>query len=244
MNGQEFDPNNLRISSPCSQSWDEMVGDDKKRFCGGCKMVVYDLSEMRPGEIRELVLNTDGRLCTRLYRRSDGTVITKECPIGVKVIRKRISRIAGAALASILGLFSIGYGQKTDAAYENTGVRITRVSEVPEENTLSGTVKDGIDGPISFAKITLFEDEKEIFKTETDEDGNYLINPPKSGTYSLKILATGFRSRTISNLSLDVKEKVQVDVILEVGGIGETVVVTKEVKRKKNKGRPHTEKKP
>ena len=31
---------NIRIASPCSANWDEMFGDERKRFCGDCKLNV------------------------------------------------------------------------------------------------------------------------------------------------------------------------------------------------------------
>ena len=46
-----------------------------------------------------------------MFRRADGTVITRDCPVGLAAYRKRVSRFAGAALAMVIGLFSAGYGQ-------------------------------------------------------------------------------------------------------------------------------------
>jgi hypothetical protein len=89
--------NNIRIASPCSESWDGMVGDDKVRFCGGCLKNVYNLSAMTEGEAQELITEKEGDACVRLYRRKDGTVITSDCPVGVR--RKRVTKIAAAALA-------------------------------------------------------------------------------------------------------------------------------------------------
>ena len=35
---------NVRVASPCSVDWNEMIGDNRKRFCGDCKLNVYNLS--------------------------------------------------------------------------------------------------------------------------------------------------------------------------------------------------------
>lgn len=88
---------NIKIASPCSESWDGMVGDDRVRFCGGCMKNVYNLSAMTGPEAQELIADKEGDVCVRLYRRKDGTVITSDCPVGVR--RQRVTKIAAAALA-------------------------------------------------------------------------------------------------------------------------------------------------
>ena len=74
--------NNIRIASPCSANWDEMYGNDRMRHCGQCKLNVYNLSGMTRQEAEALVTYAEGRLCVRFYRRTDGTVITENCPVG------------------------------------------------------------------------------------------------------------------------------------------------------------------
>jgi hypothetical protein len=88
---------NIRIATPCSESWDGMVGNDRVRYCGGCEKNVYNLSAMTELEAQELIAGNEGELCMRLFRRKDGTVITSDCPVGVR--RQRVTKIAAAALA-------------------------------------------------------------------------------------------------------------------------------------------------
>jgi hypothetical protein len=91
----------VHIASPCHVSWDEMRGDDQVRFCAHCKLNVYNLSEMPRDEAARLVQEREGRLCVRLYRRHDGTVLTRDCPVGLRALRQRLVRSA-AALAGLL----------------------------------------------------------------------------------------------------------------------------------------------
>ncbi len=93
--------NNIQIASPCSADWDEMYGDDRKRFCGECKLNVYNLSGMSRDEAEVLIMNAEGRLCVRFYRRSDGSVITSDCPVGWAKLKQR-TRLYAAAMASLL----------------------------------------------------------------------------------------------------------------------------------------------
>ena len=72
----------VRIASPCAADWDKMQGDARKRFCGECKMNVYNLSAMTKSEAETLLINSEGRLCARFYRRADGTILTQNCPVG------------------------------------------------------------------------------------------------------------------------------------------------------------------
>jgi hypothetical protein len=97
---------NIRIASPCSANWDEMFGEDRKRFCGDCKLNVYNLSGMTRRDAENLLIASEGRLCVRYYRRADGTVLTRDCPVGWQAVKKRVSRVAAAAFSMIAGVFT------------------------------------------------------------------------------------------------------------------------------------------
>ncbi len=45
----------LIVSSPCPKTWEELVGNDRVRFCGQCHLNVYNLTIMKPAEIEQLV---------------------------------------------------------------------------------------------------------------------------------------------------------------------------------------------
>ena len=92
---------NLNVASPCSADWDAMYGDERKRFCGQCKLNVYNLSGMTRDEAESLIMNAEGRLCVRFYRRADGTVITQDCPVGWARVKQR-TRATLVAMASLL----------------------------------------------------------------------------------------------------------------------------------------------
>ena len=100
----------IRIAAPCSADWDDMAGDERVRFCGKCEKNVYNLSAMTREEGEALVRQKEGRLCVRLYQRRDGTVITSDCPVGVRRRRLRArvwASLSGAAASAalLLGLF-------------------------------------------------------------------------------------------------------------------------------------------
>lgn len=94
---------NLSVASPCTASWAAMDGDERVRFCGQCQKNVYNVSAMTGQEIESLVLEKEGRLCIRFYQRKDGTVITEDCPRGLRLLRNGVRKIS-AALAAVVSL--------------------------------------------------------------------------------------------------------------------------------------------
>ena len=98
--------NNIKIASPCSADWNAMMGDERRRYCGECKLNVYNLSGMSKTEAENLIVNSEDRLCVRFYRRQDGTILTKDCPVGWRAIKHRVTKISAAFIALIFGIFS------------------------------------------------------------------------------------------------------------------------------------------
>ncbi len=94
----------IRIASPCSADWNKMQGDDRVRHCAQCNLDVYNFAAMSDLEVERLIANRQGRLCARIYRRADGTVLTQNCPVGFRARVRKVSRIAGAALSAAMSL--------------------------------------------------------------------------------------------------------------------------------------------
>ncbi len=106
MSGFDSPLNNIRIASPCSADWNEMYGNERKRFCGDCKLNVYNLSGMSRTEAEDLLRAGEGRLCVRFYRRADGTILTDDCPVGWAKVKHRARLAATAVFSLIVTLFT------------------------------------------------------------------------------------------------------------------------------------------
>ena len=107
----------VRIAAPCPADWDNMYGSERLRFCDQCQLNVYNLSDMSRAEAEHLIGQTEGRLCVRYYKRRDGSIITQNCPVGLRAIKRRLSRIATAVVSSLLGFFAaIGFYRIVDEA--------------------------------------------------------------------------------------------------------------------------------
>lgn len=95
----------VRVASPCHARWDDMAGDERRRFCTPCGKEVFDLSAMTRAEADAFLATRFGRsACVRLFRRPDGTVITSDCTAGEARARKVtvavvVAGVAGAACA-------------------------------------------------------------------------------------------------------------------------------------------------
>ncbi|HUF05683.1 MAG TPA: hypothetical protein VMM38_16095 [Aridibacter sp.] len=120
--------NNIKVAKPCSENWDEMYGTDRKRICGKCDLNVYNLSAMTRAKAEKLIMNTEGRLCARFYRRSDGTVITKDCPVGLAAARKKVRKFWSATASLVMALFA-GIGIASVTSSEDPAV----MGEIPYE---------------------------------------------------------------------------------------------------------------
>lgn len=96
----------LRIASPCSADWNAMTGDERRRFCAQCRLHVHNLSAMTRQEAEAVLQQAgQGRVCVRFYRRADGTVLTQDCPVG---LRRRL-RTAWARAAALCAALLTGF---------------------------------------------------------------------------------------------------------------------------------------
>ncbi len=96
----------IRIATPCSARWEEMKGDDRSRHCSHCDKHVFNLSAMTREEAELTMLEKTGEVCVRLYRRDDGTVLTEDCPVGVR--RRRLRLVGVVTLAAGLAAAAAG----------------------------------------------------------------------------------------------------------------------------------------
>ena len=126
---------NIRIASPCSADWDEMFGNERKRFCGQCSLNVYNLSGMTRDEAENLLMASEGRVCVRYYERADGTLLTRDCPVGWAKLKQRFS-IAATAVFSLMmtvftGLFFVSMFSKVGGKERRFPIPFARPTPAP-----------------------------------------------------------------------------------------------------------------
>ena len=110
------------IPAPCDADWDSMIGNDRVRFCEHCNLQVTNLSNLTKQEAMRLVARSEGRLCVRFVRRSDGSVAAKLSEQKLHQISRRVSRLAAGAFTATATRFRTGTGAtRYDAHPGSTG---------------------------------------------------------------------------------------------------------------------------
>jgi hypothetical protein len=122
---------NLRVATPCAARWDDMLAAraagatelGNARHCLSCDQPVYDVSAMSAAEAEAFLEETTGTAtCIRFHRRADGTLLTADCPEGIR--KRRLVVLKAAAIACGVGLV---------AAAVHDATRVPMMSEFPTE---------------------------------------------------------------------------------------------------------------
>ena len=96
-----------------------------------------------------------------------------------------------------------------------------------DRGSIVGTVKDPNGAVVSKAKVTVTSlDSGEVREVETSDDGNYTVAELKAAPYKMSVQATGFKTATVDIVRVAVQVTRRQDINLEVGDVGESVIVT------------------
>lgn len=133
--------NNIKIASPCSANWNEMIGNERQRHCGDCQLNVYNLSGMTRTEAENFLINAEGRVCVRFFKRADGTILTKDCPVGWQAIKRRVSKTA-TAFASLIFAALSGIGVSNYFAKASESQIMGKMMPVIENTTMGEVAID------------------------------------------------------------------------------------------------------
>ena len=162
-----FEPS---IAKPCEESWAAMNGGSRQRHCQLCDKQVHNFAAMTPREIEKLVLRSDGKLCARITRREDGSLVALEAP-------PRVSMAAQVAVSASLALSAAGAMAQTTEQQPKPGTAV-----------LTGTVlKPDGSGPFHGAMVTLASADSRMVLVHVDEHGDFraAVNP---GTYDIRVI--------------------------------------------------------
>lgn len=216
-----IDINKLRVALPCSIGWETMSGDERARHCESCKLNVYNIAGMTNAEVHHLVSNREGRLCIRLFRRADGTVLTKDCPVGFRAYQKRVAKFAGATLSLLFSLVGFGAAQTVKTKQETEKIKTERKVD---ESAFSGIVADLNGAVIPEVTIRLFaaDSKKPLRVTKSNNDGSYSI-AIGAGTYRLEFRRKHFNTLVVNNAV--VVESLITDMNIQLEPAGTTVIV-------------------
>ena len=151
MNDRALD--RVTVASPCQADWNAMTGNEQVRFCELCKLNVYNLSGMTREKAESLVREREGKLCVRFYRRADGTMLTQDCPIRFRNIRRRLAFLACGLIAFLGAVVSVSALSRRDESGRRPIRDIEPFATVLE--WLDPTPPPPISGPQTSQKIPM-----------------------------------------------------------------------------------------
>src|SRR5262245_31200953 len=199
----------LEVVSPCSTGWDRMSGDDKKRFGPGGNKFVYDLSQMTRRQVEVIVSIHRGRMCARIARRPDGSLLTLETPQAHPIVARLASPVVNATLAAILGLSAPANALNLDVsaarfiAHDDDDGKGANIQYGGGEASVGGTVVAPQGAVIPNAVVKLISDAGAEIETKTSSEGEFTFAQVPYGAYIMLVEAQGFYTHVNSNVIVD-----------------------------------------
>jgi len=93
--------------------------------------------------------------------------------------------------------------------------------------SVRGQVFDSGQAAVPGAAVTLLNTDTQVtLKTVSDASGVFILSPQTSGRYQVTVTAAGYSSWVQSGIVLEVGEKYELNPVLKVGTVSETVTVT------------------
>ncbi|MEO6588405.1 MAG: carboxypeptidase regulatory-like domain-containing protein [Pyrinomonadaceae bacterium] len=93
---------------------------------------------------------------------------------------------------------------------------------------VTGQVTDSTGAVVAGATVKISSSETGTSRSmQTNSDGNYTISPIVPGKYTITVEQDGFK-RYLQEVTLNVKDRRQIMIVLEIGAVSETVTVTDE----------------
>lgn len=111
------------VAAPCPVKWEDMKGDEKRRVCAQCDCYVLKATQMTDEEVAEAITRAASgqRVCMQFYKRADGTILTKNCSVGVAAMRERAGRFVRWVASAVAVLLSsaLGAARADDGSFAN-----------------------------------------------------------------------------------------------------------------------------
>lgn len=211
----------VEIKGACSESWDEMTGNDKFRFCSHCAKDVNDVSKMTRREAMRLVRRSKGGLCLRYEVHP-----VHRTPVFISRAGRlaRQTGIAAGVVAASIALADAAYAQG------NIPFETVRVEQADKKensgSAISGYITDSAGAAIPFAVVSLSNlGTYEYRAANASAEGFYEFKDLVPGGYTIKFEAGGFDAKQIENISLSEATTVRRDARMEVQQVAATVEV-------------------
>jgi hypothetical protein len=214
----------IQLSSPCSEDWDAMIGNDQIRFCSHCDLDVYNLSALTRKDAERLVAESKGQLCVRYVRNINGQIVTENSDRALGASPYFQAMMAGtlsAALASGSAILAQTLQSEPTAK--------TRIEVIPHSltttpdtasatATIRGTVTDQTGAVVPEATITLLAKRGgQMIRASSNLEGHFHFASLLPGAYALKIETKGFADFGLHHLQVNAGDEAQITAALQIG---------------------------
>lgn len=107
-------------------------------------------------------------------------------------------------------------------------VSLTALSWAQKDTgSIVGTVKDPSGAVVPNASVTVTDVEHgQTISTTTNPDGEFVVSPLRVGRYTVTVQQPGFKKAVSVPVDLDVQQRAALNIVLQVGQISESVVVS------------------
>ncbi len=187
----------IKVKSPCSESWEQMAGNEQVRFCSHCAKDVNDVSTMTRRDAMRLVRRSNGNLCVR-YQVNP----TLGRPIFVSRSRQlrdsQVSRPVSSRRRSLwpMMLTHKATSDRSIRCESNKGTNpVQRVQLFP----VMFQIKKGRLSRSRSCSLTNLGT-YEYKAVNASEQGYYEFKELPPGSYTVKIEAGGFEAKQIDNV--------------------------------------------
>lgn len=203
----------VKVTSPCNEDWNAMIGDDLMRFCSHCAKHVNDISRLRRKDALRLVKRSQGNVCVRyaVDPRTGGPVFADS----LYQITRRAPALAAGVVGASLGLTTAAYAQgnarvtardaeRTETAAPSSAAKPDAAPEQKSVGRIIGTVFDPVGAVVPGVSISVRNTNTNAMTTvSTGEDGTFAFDRLPAGRYSLTTKKLpGFEERSIRVLEV------------------------------------------
>src|SRR5262245_41835670 len=100
-------------------------------------------------------------------------------------------------------------------------------AQVSTTGKLTGIVNDATGAVVPNAQIAIQNnDTKARFTAIANKEGEWTLPSVDNGVYTVTVTASGFKEVVVQNVKVDIGQSATVNITLEVGAVGEQVVIT------------------
>lgn len=217
----------IDVPAPCPKSWDEMIGDDKTRFCENCEKDIYNISAMTRREARKLLFQSNEKVCIRLEKDTDGRVRTLKKQLH-KITRQ--APIAAGVLSASLTFSALTHAQGDAVIGTNSATIFNKQKDKTSNASISGTVSDQSGAVVPNAQITLRDTKSSAIRnTSSTDKGFYEFKNVEKSVYEIEVKATGFNNRIYTDIFVDVDKNNQLQITLNASNGTITVGIYEEL---------------